>query len=98
MSAETGLLRRGWREGERRTLPVIRLRRRGQQGRTHIPTGRSASSTGAFLRKVNGFLTRFAILLLERQARRALYGYTSSQDSEKDSTRGTQHPNPKNDR
>ena len=28
MSAEIGPLRRGWREGELRTLPVIRLRRR----------------------------------------------------------------------
>jgi catechol 2,3-dioxygenase-like lactoylglutathione lyase family enzyme len=55
-------LRRGWREGELRTLPVIRLRRRDQQGRTHIPSGRSATSTDAFPRKVDGFLTRFAIL------------------------------------
>ena len=58
-------------------------------GQDAHPSGLSASSTGAFPRKVNGFLTRFAILLLERQARRALYGYTSSQDSEKDRTCGT---------
>ena len=43
-------------------LPVIRLQRRDQQGSTHIPSGRSASSTDAFPRKVDGFLTRFAIL------------------------------------
>ena len=48
--------------GELRTLPVIRLRRRDQQGSRHIPSGRSASSTDAFPRKVNGFLTPFAIL------------------------------------
>src|SRR5215467_3345699 len=36
--------------------------RRDQQGSTHIPSGRSASSTNAFPRKVDGFLTRFAIL------------------------------------
>ena len=62
MSVETGPLRRGWREGELRTLPVIRLRRRDHQGSTHILTGRSASSTDAFPRKVDGFFTRFAIL------------------------------------
>ena len=62
MSAEIGPLRRGWREGELRTLPVIRLRRRDKQGSTHIRSGRSALSTDAFLRNVNGFLTRFAIL------------------------------------
>src|SRR5215470_9870420 len=43
-------------------LSAIRLRRRDQQGSTHIPTGRSAPSTNAFPRKVDGFLTRFAIL------------------------------------
>ena len=43
-------------------LPVIRLRRRDHQGSTHILGGRSASSTDAFPRKVDGFLTRFAIL------------------------------------
>jgi hypothetical protein len=43
-------------------LPVIRVRRRDQHGSTHIPTGRSASSSDAFPRKVDGFLTRFAIL------------------------------------
>jgi|SRR6516162_3257034 len=43
-------------------LPVIRLRRRDPQGSTHIPSGRSASSTDAFPRSVDGFLTRFAIL------------------------------------
>jgi DNA-binding protein HU-beta len=42
---------------------VIRLPRRDQQGSTHIPTGRSASSTDAFSRKVDRFLQRFAILL-----------------------------------
>src|SRR6516162_10349603 len=42
--------------------PVIRLRWRDQQGSTHIPSGHSASSTDAFPRKVDGFLTRFAIL------------------------------------
>jgi hypothetical protein len=60
--AETGPLGRGWREGELRTLPVIRLRQRDQQGSTHIPSARSASSTDAFPRKVNGLLTRFTIL------------------------------------
>jgi len=50
MSVETGPLRRGWREGELRTLPVIRLRRRDPQGGTHIPNGRSAPSTDAFPR------------------------------------------------
>src|SRR5215813_5043483 len=60
-------LRRGWREGELRTLPVIRRRRRDQQGRTHIPSGRSASSTDAFPRKVDGFLTRFAILYARKR-------------------------------
>jgi hypothetical protein len=48
--------------GELRTLPAIRLRRRDQQGSTHILSGRSASSIDAFPRKVDGFLTRFAIL------------------------------------
>jgi len=48
--------------GELRTLPVIRLRRRDQHGSTHIPSARSASSTDAFPRKVNGLLTRLAIL------------------------------------
>jgi hypothetical protein len=43
-------------------LPVIRLRRRDQQGSTYIPSGRSASSSDAFPCKVDGFLTRFAIL------------------------------------
>src|SRR6516162_6635913 len=43
-------------------LPVIRLRRKDQQASTHIPTGRSASSTEAFPRKADGFLTRLAIL------------------------------------
>src|SRR5262249_15301560 len=38
------------------------LRQRDQQGSTHIPSGHSASSTDAFPRKVNGFLTLFAIL------------------------------------
>src|ERR1700757_3569956 len=76
-------------------LPVIRLRRRDQQRSTHIPNGRSASSTDAFPRKVNGFLTLFAILCARKATRRALYGYTSSQDSGKDSTCGTQQPNPK---
>ena len=42
---------------------MIRLRQREQQGSTHIPTGRSASSTDAFSRKVDRFLQRFAILL-----------------------------------
>src|SRR6516165_5087625 len=41
---------------------MIRPRRRDQQGRTQIRGGRSASPTNAFLRKVDGFLTRFAIL------------------------------------
>ena len=50
------------KEGELRTLPAIRLGRRDQQGSRHIPSGRSASSIDAFPRKVNGFLTRFAIL------------------------------------
>ena len=59
----SGPLCRGGREGELRTLPVIQLRRRDQQGSTHIPSGRSASSTDAFPRKVDGFLKRFAILL-----------------------------------
>ena len=59
---ETGPLRRGWREGEPQTLPVIRLRRRDQQGSRHIPSGRSASSIDASPRKVDGFLTRLAIL------------------------------------
>ena len=59
---ETGPLRRGWREGELQTLPVIRRRRRDQQRSTHILTGRSASSTEAFPRKADGFLTRLAIL------------------------------------
>ena len=87
MRAETGPLRRGWREGELRTLPVIRRRRRDQQGSTHIPSGRSARSADAFPRKVDGFLTRLAILC----ARKGKFGepsngYTSSQDSDKDST------------
>jgi DNA-binding protein HU-beta len=43
-------------------LPVIRLRRKDQQASTHSPSGRSASSTDAFPRKVDGFLTHFAIL------------------------------------
>src|SRR4029077_13720196 len=45
---------------------VIRLRRRDQQGGTHIPTGCSASSTDAFPRKVDRFSQRFAILLSKR--------------------------------
>jgi len=38
--------------GELRTLPVIRLRRRDQQGSRHIPSGRSASSTDAFFARM----------------------------------------------
>ena len=49
-------------EGALRILPMIRPQRRDQQGSTHIPSGRSASSTHAFPRKGDGFLTRFAIL------------------------------------
>src|SRR6516164_5045245 len=56
-----GPLRRGQKEGELRIFRVIRLQRRDQRGSTHIPTRRSASSTDAFPRKVDGFLTRFAI-------------------------------------
>ena len=84
--AETRPLRRGQKEG--RTFGVIRLRRRDQQGSTHIPTGRSASSTDAFPRKVDGFLTRFAILCARKASSESPHGYTSSQDSEKDSTCG----------
>ena len=62
LAAKPDPLRRGWREGELRTFAVIRLRRRDQQGSTHIPSGRSASSTDAFPRKTDRFLTRFAIL------------------------------------
>jgi len=60
--ANSGPLRRARREGELRTLPVIRLRRRDQQGSRHIPSGRFVSSTDAVSRKVDGFLTPFAIL------------------------------------
>src|SRR5271169_1627396 len=42
-------------------LRMIRLRRRDQQGSTHIPSGRSASSTDAFPRKADRFLTRFVV-------------------------------------
>src|SRR5215471_12010475 len=90
---ERGPLPRGRGAGALRTLRVIRLRRRDQQGSTHTPTGRSASSTGAFPLEVDRFLRScnlLAISALERQARRALDGYISSQDSEKDSTCGTQ--------
>jgi hypothetical protein len=61
-SAETRPLRRDQREGELRTLRVIRLRQRDQPGSTHIPARRSASSTDAFSCKVDRFLQRFAIL------------------------------------
>ena len=59
----------------------------GQHART---SGRSASSTNAFPCKVDGFLTRLAMLC----ARKGKFGepsngYTSSQDSDKDSTCGT---------
>ena len=77
------------RESELRTLRVIRLRLRDQQGSTHIPTGRSASSIDAFPRKVDGFLTRVAILGAQKASSESLYGYTSSQDSDKDCTGGT---------
>ncbi|MGC1890065.1 MAG: hypothetical protein WA709_28910, partial [Stellaceae bacterium] len=50
------------REGELRTFAGDSARRSDQQRSTHIPNGRSASSTDAFPRKVNGFLTRLAIL------------------------------------
>jgi len=37
-----------------RTLPVIRLRRRYQQGSTHIPSGHSASQPMRFRAKLTG--------------------------------------------
>ena len=58
-------------------------------GRHAHPGERSASSTAAFPRKVDRFLQHFAILYSRKASRRALYDYTSSQDSEKDSTCGT---------
>ena len=82
-------LRRGWREGALRICPMIRPRRRDQQGSTHIPSGRSASSIDAFPRKLDGFLTRLAILGTQKASSESLYGYTSSQDSDKDCTGGT---------
>jgi hypothetical protein len=54
-------LRRGWREDELPTLAVIRLRRRDQQGSTHIPPGVLLRQPMRS-RKVDGLLTRFAIL------------------------------------
>ena len=53
------------------------------------PTGVPPGQAMRFRCKADGFLTRIAILCVERQTRRALYGYTSSQDSDKDITRGT---------
>ena len=50
------------KRGRASSSAVIRLRRRDRQGGTHIPGGRSASSTAAFPRKVDRFLQRFAIL------------------------------------
>ena len=39
---DTRPLRRGWREGELQTLPVIRLRRKDQQASTHVSLTSSA--------------------------------------------------------
>src|SRR6516164_7999720 len=69
-------------------LAVIRLRRRDQQGGTHIPAGVPPRQAMGF-REVNGFLTRFAILCARKASSESPHGYTSSQDSEKDSTCGT---------
>src|SRR6516164_2562275 len=70
-------------------LPVIRLRRRDQQGSTHIPAGVFGSSSHTFPREVNGFLTRFAILCARKASSESPHGYTSSQNSGKDSICGT---------
>ena len=51
---ETGPLRRGWREGEPQTLPVIRLRRRDQQGSTHITAGVLPRQAMRFRAKLTG--------------------------------------------
>ena len=62
LCAETGTLRRGWREGELRTLAGDSARAERSAGQHAHPSGRSASSSHGFPREVNGFLTRFAIL------------------------------------
>jgi len=77
------------REGELRTLRVIRLRRRDQQGSTLLPTGVPPRQPMRFRAKLTGSLRASLFSALERQAWRALYGYTSNQDSEKDSTCST---------
>jgi len=46
---------------------VIRLRRRDQQGSTHIPAGVPPRQAMRFPRKVDRFLQRFAILLSKRK-------------------------------
>src|SRR5215472_15475356 len=56
--AETGPLRRGWREGELRTFAGDSAMAGRSAGQHAHPTVRSASSTDAFPRKVDGFLTR----------------------------------------
>jgi hypothetical protein len=53
-SAETGPLHHGWREGELQTLPVIRLRRRDQQGSTHITAGVLPRQPMRFRAKLTG--------------------------------------------
>ena len=52
--AETEPLRRGWREGELRTLPVIRLWWKDQQGSTHIPAGVPPRQAMRFRAKLTG--------------------------------------------
>jgi hypothetical protein len=46
------------------------------------------SVTMPFLSKVDGFLTRFAVLCARKASSESPHGYTSSQDSEKDCTCG----------
>src|SRR5262249_39929875 len=60
---ESGPLPRGRGAGALRTLPAIRLQRRDQQGSTHIPTGRSASSTAGFPSKLITSCVRTTFLL-----------------------------------
>ena len=79
----------GWREGELRTFAGDSATAQRSAGQHAHPRGRSASSSDAFPRKVDGFLTRFAILCVRKANSETLYGHKSSQDSEKDSTCGT---------
>jgi hypothetical protein len=64
----TGEMRRNWtftprlKGGRALNLLIIRLEWRYQQGSTHIPSGRPPHYPMRYPRKVDGFLTPFAIL------------------------------------